>query len=224
MRALVVEDNEPVARITRRLLEREGFEVDVAFTATDARRLLAEGRYDMILLDMVLPDGNGIDLLRVIRDQSSAMPILIVSGVGDPESTVGALDAGADDYIHKPYQAADLGARVRALMRRSRASGPADIECGNVRISRMMRDATVASTQLSLTPKEYLLLEYFVTNPGRVLTRKELLEKVWTLDFDPGTNVVDVNVSRLRTKLSGSGATCRLESERGTGYVLRSDD
>lgn len=222
--ALVIEDDEPVAGLNRRLLEREGFDVDVALTAGDGSRLAAKGHYDIILLDLALPDGNGIDLLRIIRERSDATQVLVVSGCGDAAITAGALDAGADDYIQKPYQTAALGARVRALMRRSPVPGPADIRCGNVTLSRMLRDATVAGTSLRLTAREYFLLEYLVTNRGRVVSRIELLEKVWTVDFDPGTNVIDVNVSRLRSKLSRACATCTLESERGSGYVLRSDD
>jgi len=222
MRALVVEDDEQVARLNRRVLEREGFGVDIASTAADAGRLVGGARYEIILLDISLPDGNGLDVLHIIRQRSNATPVLIVSG-GDGETTASALDAGADDYIRKPFQPDALGARVRALMRRSTVLPPADIQCGNVVVSRMLRDATVAGTPLRLTAREYLLLEYFATSPGRIIARKEILEKVWTVDFDPGTNVIDVNVSRLRTKLSGSGATCRLESERGSGYLLRSD-
>jgi DNA-binding response OmpR family regulator len=218
--ALIVEDEESIAELTSRLLEMEGFRVDIAPTASEGSRLASASDYAMVILDMNLPDGRGMDVLATIRKRCKTTPILIVSGVNETAITVAALDAGADGYLHKPYHTAELRARVRALLRRGRLIGSPNVGCGNVVLHRMERYATVDDTQLSLTSKEFALLEYFVMNKEKTLSRKELLEKVWRLDFDPGTNMLDVNVARLRAKLATLGATCHLNSKRGVGYVF----
>jgi two-component system OmpR family response regulator len=172
---------------------------------------------------MMLPDGTGLSVLEAIRERDKTTPILIVSGIGDISITVTALDAGADDYLLKPYQAAELRARLRALLRRGQLAKSAKIGCGNVMLHTTERSVTVGETEVNLSPKEFSLLEYFVTHRGETLTRTELLEKVWRFDFDPGTNMVDVNIARLRAKLVGLGASCRLEARRGVGYVFSED-
>jgi DNA-binding response OmpR family regulator len=223
-RALVVEDEESIAQLNGRLLELEGFRVDIALTAFEGGRLARTNDYTMVILDMNLPDGRGIDVLQIIRERSRTTPVLIVSGVDKTGITVNALDAGADDYLHKPYHTAELRARVRALVRRGQLVESPRIECGNVMLHRMERYATVADEPLNLTGKEFALLEYFVINRGKALARKDLLEKVWRFDFDPGTNMVDVNVARLRAKLAALGANCLLQSQRGVGYVFSESD
>lgn len=219
-RALVIEDDEAVALLNKRLLELEGFRVDVALTAAEAGRLVCANIYTLITLDMILPDGNGLAVLEIIRERDKTTPVLIVSGMGDISSTVSALDAGADDYLHKPYQAEELRARLRALLRRGQLAKSRNIGCGNVMLHSTERSVTVGDAQLNLSPKEFALLECFVSHRGQTLTRTELLEKVWRFNFDPGTNMVDVNVARLRAKLVGLGASCRLEARRGVGYVF----
>jgi len=220
MRALVVEDNELVARVIVRSLAQEGFLTDAAGTAGEGCRLARVNDYSLIILDMLLPDGHGMSVLEVVRERGSGASVLIVSGKGDIDTTVKALDAGADDYLQKPFRDAELRARVRALFRRGHFAGPPTIGCGNIMLHRMERYATVAGERLDLTSKEYALLEYLLTNQGKTVTRTDLLEKVWHFDFDPGTNMVDVNVSRLRAKLVGLGASCRVDAERGIGYVF----
>lgn len=218
--ALVIEDDEGVAQLNRRLLELEGFRVDVALTAAEGARLASANDYALITLDMILPDGHGVTVLEIIRERDKTTPVLIVSGMGDISSTVSALDAGADDYLHKPYNAEELRARLRALLRRGQLAKAPRIGCGNVMLHRTERSVTVGDAQLKLTAKEFALLECFVVHRGQTLTRTELLEKVWRFNFDPGTNMVDVNVARLRAKLVGLGASCRLEARRGVGYVF----
>jgi DNA-binding response OmpR family regulator len=220
MRALVVEDNESVAKLIARSLQPEGFRVDVAGTVRDADRFLLANDYGLIVLDMVLPDGQGMELLKIIRARGTATPVLIASGEGDVDTIVRGLDAGADDYLQKPFQAEELRARVRALRRRGPLDGSPAIACGNLRLDRMRRQASVEGARMNLTAKEYALLEYLATNSGKKLTRKDLLEKVWRFDFDPGTNMVDVSVSRLRAKLVELGATWRVDAERGVGYIF----
>jgi DNA-binding response OmpR family regulator len=220
MRALVVEDQENIAELNRRLLEHEGFGVDVALTAREGERHARANDYELIILDMILPDGHGMNVLKAIRERTQTTPVLILSGEDDVEVTVGALDAGADDYLTKPYQAVELTARIRALTRRGQLVQSAQLTCGNVVLHRMERHATVGEVVLSLTVKEFSLLETFILNRGKTLTREALLKTVWRFDFDPNTNMLDVNVSRLRAKLVALGATCRLDARRGVGYVF----
>jgi len=177
----------------------------------------------VITLDMILPDGHGLAVLEIIRKRDRTTPILIVSGIADMTSTVSALDAGADDYLLKPYKAEEIRARLRALLRRCQLAKSPRIPCGNLMLHITERSVMVGDSQLNLSPKEFALLEYFVGHRGQTLTRTELLEKVWRFNFDPGTNTVAVNVARLRAKLVGIGASCRLEARRGVGYVFSED-
>jgi DNA-binding response OmpR family regulator len=219
MRALVVEDEESIANLNRRLLEQEGFDVDVALTAGDGVQFARANDYAFVILDMILPDGHGMQVLKTIRERSQATPVLILSGEGDMEVTVNALDAGADDYLHKPYQPAELTARVRALTRRQLLQSPR-IDCGNVGLHRIERYAIVGNTPVRLTTKEFALLEYFMLHRGKTVSREVLLKEVWRFDVDPATNTLDGHVARLRAKLAELGATCRVEAEHEVGYVF----
>ncbi len=221
LRALVIEDDGPIARLNKRVLEAEGFTVTLGATVGDGERLALSGDYDIIVTDLMLPDGHGLTVVKSVRERGNATPILVLTGVDAIESIVDALECGADDYLKKPYQVEELRARIRALMRRGIPAGAIRIVCCNIVVDRMAHEAAVNDRRLSLTPKEYTLLEYFMTRPrGVVIPRSELLEKVWRIDFDPRTNVVDVNVARLRGKLLAAGATCRIEAERGVGYLF----
>jgi two-component system OmpR family response regulator len=222
MRVLVIEDDAPTAEINKRVLESEGFAVTVAATVAGGERLVASRDYDLIVTDLMLPDGHGLTIVNSVRQHGKTTPILVLTGIDAIESTVTALDMGADDYLTKPFDVSELRARVRALMRRGTAGGKTRVECHNVALDRMTRQAVANGYTLNLTPKEFTLLEYFLTQPaGFVISRSELLEKVWRIDFDPRTNVVDVNVARLRRKLQAAGAGCSIHPRRGIGYVLR---
>jgi len=224
MRALVVDDDPTIRLLISRLLEEGGFAVDIAETGESGRVLAMVNDYDAIILDLVLPDGNGIPLVQALRRKSLATPVLVLSGETDKKTMVLALDAGADDYITKPIDFDEFRARVRALVRRGGARRTEQLSAGNLVLNRLTRIALVGGTPLHLTPRELSVLEHFLLHAGAVVTRTELLEKVMDMAFDPGTNVVDVNVTRLRKKLAGAGATVVITSRRGIGFVLSAVD
>lgn len=220
MRALVVDDDATLTTVVRRLLEEDGYAVDVAGNAEDGRTLAMVNDYDAIVLDLVLPDGNGISILQGLRRDGKKTPIIVLTGTKDSDVTVRALDAGADDYLTKPINFGEFKARIRALVRRGGAQRTESLTVGNVVLNRLKRDVLVSGKTLAVTPRELALLEHFLMRPGDVVTRTELLEKVWDMTFDPGSNVVDVNVARLRKKLEAAGATISIIAKRGLGFVL----
>jgi DNA-binding response OmpR family regulator len=220
VRALVVDDDATLTMLVRRLLEEDGYAVDVAGNAEDGRTLAMVNEYDAIILDLILPDGNGIPVLQHLRREGKKTPIVVLTGTKDSEVTVRALDAGADDYLTKPINFGEFKARIRALVRRGGAQRTEQLTVGNVVLNRLSREVLVAGRQLSVTPRELALLEHFLMRPGEVVTRTELLEKVWDMTFDPGSNVVDVNVARVRKKLESATATISIVARRGLGFVL----
>jgi two-component system, OmpR family, response regulator len=221
---LVVEDDRMAAELIRRALREEGHVIDVAATCADARALAFVHDYDGILLDLVLPDGSGLAIAQALRQEGRATPILILTAADSPGDVVRGLDTGADDYLAKPFDLDVLRARVRALVRRN---GPRSIETltfSGVTVERATYRVTINGHRAQLTPKEFALLAYLIQRAERVVTRSELLEKVWDLHFDPGSNVVDVHVARLRIKLREHGARPRLVTVRGAGYTLTVED
>jgi DNA-binding response OmpR family regulator len=220
MRILVVDDDRVVSLMVRRLLEEEGFAVDAAGTRDMGQTLAMVHEYDGIVLDLGLPDGNGVMLIHDLRARSRTTPILVLSAATDTATTVRALDAGADDFHSKPIVGEILKARVRALVRRGGAQRTEQLTVGNLVLNRLSREILVNGTGLSLTPRELAILEHLMMHTGEVVTRSHLLEKVFDLTHDPGTNVIDVNVSRLRKKLAEAGATAIIDARRGIGFVL----
>jgi two-component system, OmpR family, response regulator len=220
MRALVVDDDSTLTMLVRRLLEEDGYAVDVAAKAEEGRTLAMVNEYDAIILDLQLPDGNGIPVLQHLRREGKKTPVVVLTGTKDSEVTIRALDAGADDYITKPVNFGEFKARIRALVRRGGAQRTETLTVGNVVLNRLSRDVLVDGKALSVTPRELALLEHFLMRPGEVCTRTELLEKVWDMNFDPGSNVVDVNVARLRKKLEAANASVEITAKRGLGFVL----
>jgi DNA-binding response OmpR family regulator len=214
-------DDDPTIRVlVKHLLEEDGFAVDTAETGESGRVLAMVNDYDAIVLDLVLPDGNGIPLVQALRRAKRDTPVIVLTGTTGKEATVMALDAGADDYVNKPIDFDEFKARVRALVRRGGAKRTEQLTVGNLVLNRLTRVALVAGVPLHLTPRELSMLEHFLLNAGAVVSRTSLLEKVMDMSFDPGTNVVDVNVTRLRKKLAGAGATVSITSRRGIGFVL----
>ena len=220
MRVLVVDDDPTTTLLLRRLLEEDGYAVDTAATGEDARVLANVNAYDGMVLDLMLPDGNGIPLVQELRRGGRDLPVLVLTGTQDRATTVRALDAGADDYLTKPIEFAEFKARIRALVRRGGAKRSETLAVANLVLNRLTRDVLVGGSALALTPREFSLLEHFMMRAGEVVPRTELLEKVMDLSFDPGTNVVDVSVARLRKKLNVAGAQVSLTARRGVGFVL----
>ena len=209
-----------MALLTRQVLEQEGFAVDVAATGNDAQTLAFVNEYDAIVLDLALPDRHGLTVLQALRKEGRTTPVIVLTGSEDEATTVRSLDAGADDYVRKPFSIDEFRARLRALVRRGGAKRTEQITCGNVTFNRLTRQVYVNGAECSLTAKEFQLLEHFLLHQGEVISRTELLEKVWDMHFDPGSNVVDVHVTRLRKKLESANANVKITARRGQGFVL----
>ena len=219
---LVVEDDADTAAYLVNGLTQEGHSVDHVANGQDGMFRASDGSYDLIILDRMLPKLDGLALLRALRAAGIAAPVLILSALGTVGDRIEGLDSGSDDYLVKPFSFAELLARVSALLRRSEARPTADprITVADLEIDPLSRTVRRAGQKLDLKPREYLLLEYFARNEGRVVTRTMLLEQVWDYHFDPGTNVIDVHVSRLRRKLDDGFDRPLLHTVRGAGYML----
>ena len=221
MRILVVEDDKKVASFLEKGLREEGYAVDVAHNGDDGLVMAHVHEYDLLLLDVLLPGKSGLEIVRDVRSRENTTPVLMLTARDDEEDVVLGLDAGADDYLTKPFGFDELLARVRALLRRGGAARPDRLFYDDLELDRVKHVALRSGERLDLTPKEFQLLEFFMLNPERVVRRTELLEKVWDLHFDPMSNVVDVHVGHLRRKLNSSGSDGVLHTIRGVGYVLR---
>jgi two-component system OmpR family response regulator len=222
MRILIVEDEQKMAALLRRGLHRHGYAADVARDAATALGLAATTAYDAILLDLGLPDTDGVELCRRLRDGGSAVPVLMVTARDGVFDRVAGLDAGADDYLVKPFAFAELLARLRALQRRSGDVRPSVLEAAGLRLDPAARRVTRGGTEIGLTATEFALLEALMRRPGDVLERDTLLERAWDIAYDSRSNVVDVYVRRLRAKLDAPFGTDSIETVRGVGYRLRS--
>ena len=225
MRILVAEDERKVAGFIRQGLEEEGHAVEVAADGDTALALAAGGPpFDLVVLDVMLPRRDGFSVLRALRAASVATPVLMLTARDSVADKVTGLDAGADDYLAKPFAFEEFLARVRALLRRGSGQRAAELTVADLTLDPRRREATRGARRLTLTTREYALLEYFMRNAGRVLTRPMLAEHVWGLDFDPESNVVDVYVGYLRRKVDGPGERRLFHTLRGAGYSLRAED
>ena len=221
MRVLVVEDEPRMAGLLKRALQEEGHAVDVAADGREGLWLATENAYGAIVLDVMLPGLDGIEVCRRLREAGSWVPVLLLTardGVGD---RVRGLDAGADDYLVKPFSLLELAARLRALARRDGKGRPPVLAEGDLRLDPASKQAWRAGTELHLSPKEYSLLEFFLRHPGQVLTRSAIIEAVWDFAYDGGSNVVDQYVNYLRRKIDAPFGRRDLETVRGMGYRLR---
>ena len=220
MKLLVVDDDRMLSALVRRALVEEGHTVDVAADGEQAEALVFVNEYDGLVLDLLLPGKSGLQLLQQMRREGLLTPTLILTGRRDTQDVVRGLDLGADDYLTKPFDLDELKARVRALLRRGSARSSDRIAVSGLLLDRRRRQTTIDGCALPMTPKEFALLEHLVVNAGEVVTRTELLEKVWDFHFDPGSNVVDVHIARLRAKLRAANAHVSLDTVRGIGFVL----
>jgi len=221
MRILVVEDDKKVASFLGMGLREEGYAVDVANTGDDGLSNALIYEYDLLILDIMLPGRTGLDVVRELRGREHAVPVLLLTARDSEQDIVMGLDAGADDYLTKPFGFDELLARVRALLRRGGSSRPDRLIYEDVELDRVKHVASRGGELLDLTPKEFQLLEYLMLHTEQVVRRTELLEKVWDLHFDPMSNVVDVHVGHLRRKLHASGRSTVLHTIRGVGYVFQ---
>jgi two-component system OmpR family response regulator len=220
MKILIVEDDDAVASLIIAVLTGDGMSLTRARTCAEAKLFIHASPFDAIVLDVLLPDGTGYELLTAIRADGITLPVLMLTALDQSEDVVRGLDAGADDYLTKPFDAAILAARVRALLRRRPAPSTEKISYGALEVDRLSRAVSVEGKRVRLTPKEYSLLEHLLLNRGRVVGRDELLQKVWNLHFDPGSNVVDAHLARLRAKLGRGGVRDLIQTIRGGGFQI----
>ena len=222
MRILLIEDNEKLADIIRVCLEQHGYSVDVASDAADGDECAFTNRHDAIVVDVMLPDGDGVDLCRRLRKQSITAPVLILSVLATTADKVRGLDAGADDYLTKPFQFDELLARLRSLLRRSQASEGGVLRAGELRLDLLERKVYVADTPVRMSSKEVALLEYLMRNPRKLLSRTMISESVWDMNYEPNSNVIDVYISSLRRKID-RGSVRYIETVIGSGYRFVGD-
>ncbi len=221
MRILVAEDEHKLAAVVRRGLEEHGYAVDVAYDGEDALAMAEVEPYDLIVLDIMLPGIDGLTVCRRLRSERRNMPVLMLTARDTVDDRVAGLDAGADDYLVKPFAFRELLARVRALLRRDGLSRDPILRVGDLEVDTVSHEVRRNGRQIELTSKEYAMLEYFMRNPNRVLTRTQIAEHVWDYDFMSMSNVIDVYVRYLRRKLGDDQEPRLFRTVRGTGYQLR---
>ncbi len=224
MRILVVEDERKVANFIRQGLAEEGHAVEAATDGTTALDLILEGPpYDLIVLDVMLPGRDGFAVLKTVRDRRIQTPVLLLTARDSVSDRVAGLDLGADDYLTKPFAFEEFLARVRALLRRGTQQRAPVLRLADLTLDPATREVARGGRRISLTAREYALLEYFLRNVGRVLTRPMIAEHVWGLDFDAESNIIDVYVGYLRRKIDTEGERPLLQTVRGAGYVLKTE-
>jgi two-component system OmpR family response regulator len=223
MRLLVAEDEAKLAALLKRGLAEEGYAVDVAPDGQHASWLVAENSYDAIILDVMLPDANGFQLCKKLRESGCWSPVLMLTARDNVNDRIVGLDSGADDYLTKPFSFDELLARLRALTRRVVSDRPTVVSVGDLALDPASRRVTRDHANIELTRKEFALLEYFMRHPGEVLSRSSLIEHVWDFAFDGDSNVVDVYVRYLRQKIDRPFGRDTIETVRGAGYRLREE-
>jgi heavy metal response regulator len=223
MRILVIEDEQKVASFIKKGLEEEGYAVDVAADGEEGLAMGLARVHDLVILDIRLPKLDGLRVLQGLRQDNVTAAVLLLTVRATIEDKVLGLDAGADDYLTKPFAFQELLARVRALLRRRAEVEPTVLRIGDLRLDPARRTVTRGGEKIDLTPREFALLDYFMRNPGRVLTRTMIAEHVWDYSFDTSTNVIDVYVNYLRKKIDSGREPKLLHTMRGVGYVLKAD-
>jgi two-component system response regulator MprA len=225
MHILLVEDDQPLVRIITKSLSQSGFEVDVATDGEQGLAKAREGGHDVMVLDIQLPKLNGIEVCQALRDERNAVPILMLTARSAVPDRIAGLDAGADDYLSKPFSLGELAARLRALGRRSVPEEPEVMESGELTLDTGAREVRIDGQPVELTGTEFALLEYLMRNAGQVLSRDQLREEVWGSGFEPASNVVDIYIHYVRRKLKAAGLTRDpIRTVRGLGYAFRRPD
>ena len=221
MRILIVEDEKKVAGFIKKGLEEETYAVDVAHDGEEGLYLGTEGQYDLIILDIMLPKVDGLEVLSKLRTQGSDVPILLLTAKDDVDDRVTGLNKGADDYLTKPFAFSELLARVRVLLRRGKAEVKTMLQIADLTLDLVSHNVDRGGDEIELTGKEYSLLEYFMRNQGKVLTRTMIAEHVWDYNFDTFTNVIDVYINHLRKKIDKGRQNKLLHTLRGVGYIMK---
>jgi DNA-binding response OmpR family regulator len=221
MKILVVEDDKTVGQYVKRGLVEAGYHVELVGDGGDALRLAGDGHYDLVVLDLRLPTMSGLDVLRTLRDRGNGVPVLVLTAQDAVGFKVQALRTGADDYVTKPFSLEELLARIEAVGRRPKAIAPPVLKLADLTLDTGSREVKRASKVIELTPKEYAVLEYLMRHPGRVMPRTLITEYAWDYHFDPGTNIVDVVITRLRKKIDHAREPKLIHTVRGVGYVVK---
>jgi len=221
MRILVVEDDKKVAGFIKKGLEEETYAVDVAYDGEEGLHLGAGGQYDLIILDIMLPKVDGLEILSQLRAQGSDVPILLLTAKDAVDDRVTGLNKGADDYLTKPFAFSELLARVRVLLRRGKAEVKTILQISDLTLDLVSHKVNRGEDEIELTGKEYSLLEYFMRNQEKVLTRTMIAEHVWDYNFDTFTNVIDVYINHLRKKIDKGRQRKLLHTLRGVGYIMK---
>ena len=225
MKILVIEDEPKVASFLRQGLEEQNFQVDVAYDGQTGKRLAISKNYDLILLDVIIPYINGVELCKELRASNIDTAVLMLTALGTTDDKLSGFDAGADDYLVKPFAFSELLARIKALTKRTRGgvAGSNVIRVSDLELNLDQRNVRRGGKTIELTAKEFALLEYFIRNKGKVLSRADIARKVWDINFDTGTNVVDVYVNFLRKKIDKDFPTKLIHTHIGVGYILKDD-
>lgn len=221
MNVLLVEDEKRIAGFVKKGLAEQGFQVDHVADGDEALERMLSRPYDAIVLDIMLPGRDGLSVLRQFRKKGHTAPVILLTARSALDERVEGLNAGADDYLTKPFYVEELVARLHAVIRRASDEPMSLLRAGEVAVNVLTREVTVGGEPVKITAREFGLLEYMMRNPGRVYTRTQLLEHVWGYDFDPSTNLVDVHIQRLRKKVSPDKDNLLIETIRGVGYRVR---
>jgi two-component system copper resistance phosphate regulon response regulator CusR len=223
MRILVIEDEPRTANSIKQVLEDHKFAVDLAFDGQIGQRLALREQYDLIISDIILPYINGLELCKSIREHGIETPVLMLTALGTADDKVSGLDSGADDYLVKPFEFKELLARVRALLRRTMTttSHTNILRFADIEMNLESKEVTRANKKIDLTPKEFALMEYLIRNHEKVVSKKEIAEKVWEINFDTGTNVIEVYVNYLRKKIDRDFPVKLIHTQFGMGYILK---
>lgn len=222
MKILLVEDELHLADYLKKGLEEEGHEISIASSAKTARDVMGPESFELILLDLILPDGNGLDLCRDFKMDQPRLPIVMLTSLGSTEDKVAGLDSGADDYLVKPFQFSELAARIRVIERRKKIHGSGSVlKVADLSLDAAARTVERAGKSIALTTREFRLLKVFLENKNVVLSRMQIAKSVWEINFDTGTNVVDVYVNYLRNKIDKGFDRKLIHTVIGSGYVLR---